>query len=68
MREGEQTRMPHVEAPALLGRLAANEAIGSDHTVRAARLMEARETAILAALGVSDPYARPPRSLRSALK
>ena len=31
---------------------------GYDHdTVRAARTMEARETAILAALGVPDPYA-----------
>ena len=31
---------------------------GYDHdTVRAARIMEARETAILAALGVPDPYA-----------
>jgi len=31
---------------------------GHDHgTVRAARAMEARETAILAALGVPDPYA-----------
>ncbi len=31
---------------------------GYDHdTVRAARMMEARETAILAALGVPDPYA-----------
>ena len=34
---------------------------GYDHdTVRAARIMEARETAILAALGIPDPYA-PPR-------
>ena len=33
---------------------------GFDHdTVRAARIMEARETAILAALGVPDPYASP---------
>jgi probable rRNA maturation factor len=32
---------------------------GYDHdTVRAARIMEARETAILAALGVPDPYAQ----------
>jgi probable rRNA maturation factor len=31
---------------------------GYDHdTVRAARIMEARETAILAALGIADPYA-----------
>ena len=31
---------------------------GYDHdTIRAARIMEARETAVLAALGVSDPYA-----------
>jgi probable rRNA maturation factor len=31
---------------------------GYDHdTVRAARIMETRETAILAALGVPDPYA-----------
>jgi probable rRNA maturation factor len=29
-------------------------------TVRAARIMEARETAILAALGVRDPYASGP--------
>jgi probable rRNA maturation factor len=28
-------------------------------TDRAARAMEARESAILAALGVPDPYARP---------
>ena len=37
---------------------------GYDHdTVRAARVMEARETAILARLGVADPYAAatPPR-------
>jgi probable rRNA maturation factor len=39
---------------------------GYDHdTVRAARTMEARETAILATLGVPDPYERPPRSPRS---
>jgi probable rRNA maturation factor len=40
---------------------------GYEHdTGRAARVMEARETAILAALGVADPYAvGPPRSLRS---
>jgi probable rRNA maturation factor len=45
---------------------------GYDHdTVRAARDMEGRETAILAALGIPDPYApakpdvAPPRALRS---
>jgi len=33
---------------------------GRDHrTLRAARVMEARETAILAGLGVPDPYATP---------
>ncbi|MEP7183898.1 MAG: rRNA maturation RNase YbeY [Betaproteobacteria bacterium] len=39
---------------------------GHDHgTARAARAMEARETALLAALGVADPYAgaRAPRPL-----
>ena len=37
---------------------------GYDHdTGRAARAMEARETAILAALGVPDPYA--PRRMRA---
>ena len=36
---------------------------GYDHdTERAAHAMEARESAILAALGVPDPYARPPAS------
>ena len=30
------------------------------HNVRAAGIMEARETAILAALGMQDPYALPP--------
>ena len=38
---------------------------GYDHdTDRAARVMEARETAILAALGVPDPYARPANAQR----
>ena len=38
---------------------------GYDHdTVRDARVMEARETALLARLGVSDPYAAPPVARR----
>ena len=38
---------------------------GYDHdTVRAARIMEARETAILGALGVANPYERPGRALK----
>ena len=40
---------------------------GYEHdTVRDARVMEARETALLARLGVSDPYATPPPVLRQA--
>ncbi len=40
---------------------------GYDHdTVRAARTMEARETAILATLGVPDPYEQPLQSLPPA--
>jgi len=40
---------------------------GYEHdTARAARAMEARETAILASLGVPDPYARPPATARRA--
>jgi probable rRNA maturation factor len=40
---------------------------GYEHdTARDARLMEARETALLARLGVSDPYATPPPARRQA--
>jgi probable rRNA maturation factor len=40
---------------------------GYEHdTARTARVMEARETAVLATLGVPDPYARPRASARRA--
>jgi len=40
---------------------------GYEHdTARDARVMEARETALLARLGVSDPYATPPPGRRQA--